>query len=126
VPSTLLKRPAYALAKLAEMIPVSADRERFASWRMAEHIVVYDIDTAILSTGNNVAGLLKKFLAEGFTGQLGFLVGGFSGLAKSAQGASLIDTTPLEQSATSEEEERDSLGLLHSRQLPSSAFQQCE
>ncbi|KAI0960931.1 hypothetical protein AcV7_000170 [Taiwanofungus camphoratus] len=66
VPSTLLKRPAFALARLAPMLPSPAARTRFASWHTASRIVVYDADAQALAERPALVGLLRKFRAEGF------------------------------------------------------------
>ena len=126
VPSTLLKRPAYVLSRLAEMIPLAADRTRFNAWRSASQIIVFDADTVTLTPGNNVDGLLKKFQAEGFMGKLGFIEGGFNRMIKTAEGKSYVETRPLTPPLASDSEDQSSGGALLSRQLPSSAFQQCK
>lgn len=130
VPSTLLKRPAFVLAKLAEMIPNERDRTTFASWSSGRstHIVVYDADTSILAQGNNVAGLLRKFQAEGFSGQLGYVSGGFNAVLRHQPES--VDRTPL---TPEDDKPEDPLALganpersLGSRMLPPGAFLQCE
>jgi hypothetical protein len=64
VPSTLLKRPLFPTARLAEMLPTPSVRRKFSEWRLAGRILVYDADSAILPEGNNVLGLLRKFRSE--------------------------------------------------------------
>ena len=64
VPSTLLKRPLFSTLKLADMLPNKAARRKFSQWRLAQRILVYDADSAILPDGSNVLGLLRKFRAE--------------------------------------------------------------
>ena len=64
VPSTLLKRPLFPTARLAEMLPTPSARRKFSEWRLAKRILVYDADSAILPEGNNVLGLLRKFRSE--------------------------------------------------------------
>ena len=64
VPSTLLKRPLFPTARLAEMLPTPSVRRKFSEWRLARRILVYDADSAILPEGNNVLGLLRKFRSE--------------------------------------------------------------
>ena len=66
VPSTLLKRPNFSLARLAEMLPTSAARDRFARWPHASRILVYDADSASLPPTSNLLGLMRKFRCEGF------------------------------------------------------------
>ena len=121
VPSTLLKRPAFGLAKLAEMIPLASDRSAFSRWQRAEHIIVYDADSSTLSAGNNVLGLLRKFRIEGFQDQLGYIIGGFNAVARlqpdCVSNSLLVDPT--------RSDEAHAPGTLMSHRLPSSAFQQC-
>ena len=64
VPSTLLKRPLFPTARLAEMLPTPSVRRKFSEWRLARRILVYDADSAVLPDGNNVLGLLRKFRSE--------------------------------------------------------------
>lgn len=122
VPSTLLKRPAFGLAKLAEMIPLASDRSVFSRWQRAEHIIVYDADSNILPIGNNVLGLLRKFRIEGFQGQLGYIIGGFNAVARLQPDC--VGDSPL--TGPKPNENARTAGALMSHQLPSSAFQQCE
>lgn len=65
VPSTLLKRPLFSTAKLAEMLPTEAARRKFSQWRSAHRILVYDADSSTIHEGSNLLGLLRKFRAEG-------------------------------------------------------------
>src|SRR6266436_3636534 len=82
VPSTLLKRPMFSLEKLSAMLPSTASRESFSAWRSASRIIVYDADAVTIPDGSNINGLLKKFKKEGFTGDLGWLQGGFQAVWK--------------------------------------------
>ncbi|OBZ79060.1 Receptor-type tyrosine-protein phosphatase gamma [Grifola frondosa] len=66
VPSTLLKRPLFSLARLQQMIPSPTARARFARWDHASRIVVYDADASVLANGGNLLGLMRKFRNEGF------------------------------------------------------------
>ena len=104
VPSTLLKRPLFPTARLAEMLPTPSARRKFLEWRLAKRILVYDADSAILPEGNNVLGLLRKFRSEaGLSAdprpsgaatasrelQLNWLTGGFQAVFREQQ--SLVD-----------------------------------
>ena len=105
VPSTLLKRPLFPTARLAEMLPTPSVRRKFSEWRLARRILVYDADSAILPEGNNVLGLLRKFRSEaGLSAdlrssgapsasprelQLNWLKGGFQAVLREEQ--SLLD-----------------------------------
>lgn len=118
-PSTLLKRPAITVERIEqEMLPSAADKKRFMRWRndtsnASSHtqsngevgirkIVVLDTDTTrVDGVGNATAGgggpcligVLKKFEAAGFTGDLCWLVGGFNRLAHSDKAKNLIDSS---------------------------------
>ncbi|OCH89842.1 hypothetical protein OBBRIDRAFT_777960 [Obba rivulosa] len=94
VPSTLLRRPLFPLARLAEMLPGPAARARLNSWASASRILVYDADTAALAEGS-VVGLMRKFRAEGFPEdrQVAWLRGGFNTVARTHPG--LLDRSPV-------------------------------
>ena len=64
VPSTLLKRPRFSLAKMASMLPSTEDANRFMQWSTAQSIIVLDADSSSLVEGGNLLGLLNKFKAE--------------------------------------------------------------
>lgn len=120
VPSTLLKRPAFSLGKLADMLPSSSGRRRFSAWRSASKILVYDADSQSIPDGSTIFGLLRKFENEGFKGDLSWLKGGFSGVWRDRR--ILVDDGP--PSPDSSEEEDSGAGYLRAKKLPSSAFQQ--
>lgn len=92
VPSTLLKRPNFSLAKLAQMLPTPASRERFTEWDRAARIVVYDADSVALADGSNLLGLLRKFRNEGYSRDVAFVKGGFHAVWRDLPAA--IDTNP--------------------------------
>ena len=119
VPTTLLKRPLFSLSKLSPMLPSPSSRARFADWSSASRIVVYDSDSILSPDNSIIAGLLRKFRAEGFTGELGWVRGGFQAVWREARG--LATTEPL----TPEEDELDaasSSGTLRTTHLPKAAF----
>ncbi|KAF8309996.1 hypothetical protein DL93DRAFT_2046705, partial [Clavulina sp. PMI_390] len=112
VPSTLLKRPAFSLARLAEMIPLPAHRRAFLAWNNSR-IIVYDADTSVLSTsGNNVLGLLNKFYNEGYRGELAFVIGGFGAVARAfppstSSDVNVVDTREVGRGGGSPAEEKE-------------------
>ncbi|KAF8480886.1 hypothetical protein DFH94DRAFT_648925, partial [Russula ochroleuca] len=135
VPSTLLKRPLFPTARLAEMLPTPSARRKFSEWRLAKRILVYDADSAILPEGNNVLGLLRKFRSEsGLSAdprssgaptasprelQLNWLTGGFQAVFREKQ--SLLD----HNFATNDDDDDDDANrptLLRTKHLPMSAF----
>ncbi|KAH9947402.1 hypothetical protein B0H21DRAFT_341253 [Amylocystis lapponica] len=103
VPSTLLKRPTYSLAKLAYMLPSVAARTRFATWPTASRIVVYDPDAPALVDRPALLGLLRKFRAEGFTRDLVWIRGGFHAVWR--ERPDLVDRAPLPE----EEDDADDI-----------------
>ncbi|KAG5654336.1 hypothetical protein H0H81_004290 [Sphagnurus paluster] len=111
VPSTLLKRPLFSLDRLAAMLPDPASRTRFAAFQSATRILVYDADSLAIPDASNIHGLLRKFKAAGFTGELAWLRGGFTGVWREQH--HLIDTAPLP-------EEHDDDAEMHPTATPSS------
>ncbi|KAF9056400.1 hypothetical protein BJ165DRAFT_1433114 [Panaeolus papilionaceus] len=124
VPSTLLKRPLFSLDRLADMLPSKLARNKFNAWRTASRILVYDADTQIAPENSNISGLLKKFTADGFRGELAYLKGGFQIVWRERR--HILDTNPPPLDTDAEEEEdfdiTDKSSILRTRQLPMSAF----
>ena len=118
VPSTLLKRPAFNLQKLTTMLSSSSARSRFSSWNKASRILAYDADSVSLHDGSNLLGLLRKFRAEGFTGDIAWLQGGIQALWRDQR--HLVEEGPI----SDDEEEVEAPRVLRARDLPMSAFQQ--
>ncbi|WRT66591.1 uncharacterized protein IL334_003550 [Kwoniella shivajii] len=79
VPSTLLRRPAFNLEKLAQMLPPKST-EAVSRWREKGDIVLVDTDSGNVHDGSVLDGLASKFEREGFTGHLWFVKGGHSAL----------------------------------------------
>ncbi|KZT42753.1 hypothetical protein SISSUDRAFT_1116753 [Sistotremastrum suecicum HHB10207 ss-3] len=140
VPSTLLKRPGFPLAKLTTMLPTQGTRARFSQWRAAARIIVYDVDSkpesGLLPERSNILGLLRKFVNEGYEGELLWLNGGFATALRASQSgnselASLISFDPPSES-NSDDESAPSARVsshpadspLRAAQLPLAAFQQ--
>ncbi|KAI6010169.1 hypothetical protein EDC04DRAFT_809914 [Pisolithus marmoratus] len=119
VPSTLLKRPLFSLSKLAQMIPSSTARSRFSAWPEASQILVYDADSTHLPHNSNIAGLLRKFRAEGFIGELGWIRGGFQAVWREAR-----ELTTTEQPSPEDDDTEigSGSGALRTKRLPKSAF----
>lgn len=85
VPSTLLRRPAYGIDRVADGL-TPADKVLFSSWETCESIYVLDADSLGLVEGGGVASLLAKFERAGFSGRLGWIKGGFAGVRTAVQG----------------------------------------
>ncbi|KAI0314261.1 hypothetical protein OF83DRAFT_463208, partial [Amylostereum chailletii] len=141
VPSTLLKRPLFSTAKLADMLPTKSTRRRFSQWRAAPRILVYDADSSALLQGSNILGLLRKFRTEyaqdrppdssaspNVEHELLWLRGGFQAVLRDRR--DLVDTSLLD-----EDEDEDDLEsapapalpqvaqpTLRTKNLPMSAF----
>ncbi|KAH7883981.1 hypothetical protein F5I97DRAFT_1813161 [Phlebopus sp. FC_14] len=119
VPSTLLKRPLFSLSKLSQMLPSASARARFAAWPNAARILVYDADSALTPDNSNIAGLLRKFRAEGFSGDLGWVRGGFQAVWREAR--EFATTEP----PSPEEDDSEALpaaATLRTKHLPKAAF----
>ncbi|KAG2370313.1 hypothetical protein BDR07DRAFT_1386987 [Suillus spraguei] len=118
IPSTLIKRPLFGLSKLVQMLPSSSARARFAAWPTANRILVYDADSAIVPDTSNIAGLLRKFRAEGFTGELAWVKGGFQAVWRDAR----YCTTTDHPSPDEDDLEGTASGALRPKHLPKAAF----
>ena len=91
IPTTLLKRPAFNVAKLEDTFANEDDRERFSEWEDCTHIVVYDATSATLKDAITAVHVLKKFATEGWRGTSMIIKGGFAACAKMAP--KIIDKT---------------------------------
>ncbi|KAH9486715.1 Receptor-type tyrosine-protein phosphatase V [Psilocybe cubensis] len=126
VPSTLLKRPLFSLQRLSAMLPSSAARNRFSAWAAASRILVYDADSSSVPDSSNIAGLLRKFKADGFQRDLVWLKGGFHALWRDRR--DLIDTSPPTPDNEHDDDDDESASsdpkssLLKTRHLPMAAF----
>ncbi|WVW84244.1 hypothetical protein I302_106274 [Kwoniella bestiolae CBS 10118] len=79
IPSTLLRRPAFNLDKLVQMLPPYTS-EAVLGWREKADIVLVDGDSAAVSDGSVLDGLSSKFEREGYTGHMWFVKGGHAAL----------------------------------------------
>jgi len=77
IPTTLLKRPSFNVAKLSDTFANCQDKERFGRWKQMKYIVVYDADSKDASDPSALAALhtLNKFSREGWGGQACILKG---------------------------------------------------
>lgn len=83
IPTTLLKRPNFNVQRLSETFMKSGERAKFASWREAKAIIVYDAGSVHLRDATSSMNTLKKFTNEGWRGSAMVIKGGFSGFATS-------------------------------------------
>lgn len=81
VPTTLLKRPFFNLAKLEQTFVSAEDRQRFLRWKSCKRIVVYCSTSRSIRDAASSLHVLKKFISEGFQGQCLVLRGGFNQFA---------------------------------------------
>ncbi|KAK1828968.1 hypothetical protein QBC39DRAFT_142591 [Podospora conica] len=91
IPTTLLKRATFNLAKLQQTFQGEQDQQRFASWREASCLVVYDAQSNDKRDAVSAMNMIKKFANEGYTGSATILRGGFNAFA--AAYPQLVDTT---------------------------------
>ena len=92
IPTTLLKRPAFNVQKLAETFTKEKEKAKFAQWREAKVIVVYDATSFLLKDATSSVNTLKKFTAEGWSGSPCIVRGGFSSFSKKSP--DLVDGRP--------------------------------
>lgn len=82
IPTTLLKRPSFNLQKLQDTFTSDAEKERFAQWKTARYIVVYDAFSSEKKDAISAVNTLKKFDNEGWKGHAYILRGGFQEFSK--------------------------------------------
>ena len=82
IPSTLLKRASFNIEKLRETFTNDAEKERFAQWKNAKYIIVYDGFSSEKKDATSSINTLKKFTNEGWEGQSYILRGGFHEFSK--------------------------------------------
>ncbi|GBE78664.1 hypothetical protein SCP_0115550 [Sparassis crispa] len=124
VPTTLLKRPLFSLARLAPMLQSAAARTQFSAWSSASRILVYDADVPSLADRPTLFGLLRKFRAEGFEKDIAWLRGGLHAVWR--ERPDLVDSKPLpeEEDEVPPEINKSLLAppVLRTKHLPMSAF----
>ncbi|KAI5794486.1 hypothetical protein DFH27DRAFT_484915 [Peziza echinospora] len=77
IPTTLLKRPSFNVAKLSETFANDADKAKFASWKEAKYIIVYDTESTTTRDAVAADHTINKFVREGWTGRAYCVKGGF-------------------------------------------------
>lgn len=78
IPTTLLKRPSFNVAKLAETFKDAESKKKFEGWRSSRYIIVYDPDSVQLKDAAICVNTLKKFTSEGWSGCSYIIRGGFA------------------------------------------------
>ena len=92
IPTTLLKRPSFNLAKLTDTFKNSEEHARFCQWRECEYIILYDAASTATKDALAAMNTIKKFTSEGWAGKACIIRGGFQ--AVSAVQDDLIDRAP--------------------------------
>ena len=82
IPTTLLKRPSFNVQKLAETFTKEDEKAKFAGWKEAKYIVVYDASSVQTKDAVSSINTLKKFTNEGWEGTACVIRGGFNEFAK--------------------------------------------
>lgn len=82
IPTTLLKRPAFNVQKLADTFNREKEKAKFAQWKEAKVIAVYDANSSLLKDATSSVNTLKKFANEGWRGSACIVRGGYSGFSK--------------------------------------------
>lgn len=82
IPTTLLKRPAFNVQKLADTFNREKEKAKFAQWKEAKVIAVYDANSFVLKDATSSVNTLKKFVNEGWHGSACIVRGGYSGFSK--------------------------------------------
>lgn len=83
IPSTLLRRPAFALPKLVGMLSPSS-QAAISQWPSKTDIIMVDQDSNSLADSNLIQALATKFVGAGFSGKIWFVQGGHTAIAASA------------------------------------------
>ncbi|MCJ1308805.1 hypothetical protein MMC25_002460 [Agyrium rufum] len=82
IPTTLLKRPAFNIQKLAETFTKPEESEKFRCWKDTKYIVVYDASSALMKDATSCVNTLKKFSRTEWKGTPYILKGGFHAFMK--------------------------------------------
>lgn len=77
IPTTLLKRPSFNLQKLQDTFTAEAEKARFAQWRDAKYIILYDAFSSEKKDATSAVNTFKKFSSEGWKGCSYIIRGGF-------------------------------------------------
>ncbi|KFY37944.1 hypothetical protein V495_06843 [Pseudogymnoascus sp. VKM F-4514 (FW-929)] len=99
IPTTLLKRPSFNLAKLTDTFKDPEEKARFSKWNECRYIVVYDAHSSDKKDAVSAMNTIKKFTNEGWNGRTYILKGGFK--AFSAIQSDAIDQNPTHDTQSS-------------------------
>ncbi|KAL8994164.1 MAG: hypothetical protein Q9169_005795 [Polycauliona sp. 2 TL-2023] len=82
LPTTLLKRPAYDVQRLASTFTKVGEKAKFDQWRDAKVIIVYDANSSQMKDATVCVNTLRKFTKEGWEGSTLIVKGGFASFSK--------------------------------------------
>lgn len=82
IPTTLLKRSSFNVQKLSETFTKESEKAKFAKWRDAKFIVVYDANSMQLKDASSSINILRKFINENWQGATLIIRGGFNTFSK--------------------------------------------
>ncbi|EIW70551.1 hypothetical protein M231_07763 [Tremella mesenterica] len=121
IPSTLLRRPAFDLGRITQML-TPASVEAVSKWREKSDIILLDADSGNAPNGGVLDGLAAKFEREGFNGRLWFVKGGHNALISSAL-VNLVSDDDDDEGSGDDSTTLSASGLMAGR-LGSMAFRQ--
>lgn len=101
IPSTLLKRATFTLAKLVEMLPPASASE-LRTLRSKHDVVIIDHDSTTAARDGVLQGLANKIAQESFQGNVWFLRGGIVE-GQRQQGLALVEGEEDSESSGAEE-----------------------
>lgn len=81
IPTTLLKRSSFNVQKLSETFTKENERAKFAQWRDAKFIIVYDAHSMQMKDATSSVNTLKKFSNEKWRGTALIIRDGFDNFA---------------------------------------------
>jgi len=82
IPTTLLKRPSFNVAKLLDTFKDEEQKFRFQNWNDCKYIVVYDASSSQSKDAITCIHTLRKFINEGWSGPCYIVRGGFLEFSK--------------------------------------------
>ncbi|KAF3910397.1 hypothetical protein ABW20_dc0103376 [Dactylellina cionopaga] len=94
IPTTLLKRPSFNIAKLTESLGGPVMKAQLARWKEVNTIIVYDASSRTVKESASAAHTVSKFVREGWQGEAYLLSGGFEEFHESYP--ELVDYKPLQ------------------------------
>ncbi|KAJ6262865.1 Tyrosine-protein phosphatase [Drechslerella dactyloides] len=94
IPTTLLKRPSFNIAKLTESLGGPVMKAQLARWKEVSTIIVYDAASRTVKESATAAHTVSKFSREGWQGEAYLLSGGFEDFSDLYP--ELVDHKPLQ------------------------------